>query len=77
MRLMGHSGPQMQQRYSHISEERKRQGMKIFDELNSGDSGGSLEKSGENDTFQYNGNEQKAHENQSVLPGDSGGRLLV
>ena len=34
MRLMGHSSPITQQRYTHISEERKRQVVKVFDDLN-------------------------------------------
>ena len=33
MRLMGHTSPVTQQRYTHISEERKRQVVKIFDDL--------------------------------------------
>jgi len=33
MRLMGHASPVTQQRYTHISEERKRQVVKVFDDL--------------------------------------------
>jgi integrase len=33
MRLMGHTSPITQQRSTHISEERKRQAVKVFDEL--------------------------------------------
>src|SRR5258708_1819323 len=76
MRLMGHSGPQMQQRYSHISEERKRQVMKVFDDLNVESSGGRLEKTNENGSFQYNSGDQNVNENQSVLSTDEIGRVL-
>jgi integrase len=69
MRLMGHVSPITQQRYTHISEERKRQVVKIFDDLklagsgpqkeNGGHSMDTLAKNEQNDVQQDDRNDLK------------------
>ena len=75
MRLMGHSTSITQARYTHISMTRKRQVLKIFDELHLGENGVSLEKTPENAPFQYNAAGEKPLENQLVSAKEPDGRL--
>ncbi|HKB90468.1 MAG TPA: tyrosine-type recombinase/integrase, partial [Opitutaceae bacterium] len=69
MRLMGHASPVTQQRYTHISEERKRQVVKVFDELKlqsnvkMGNGGGSKAVLGENQENQAPRKDKNASKN--------------
>jgi integrase/recombinase XerD len=64
MRLMGHSSAITQARYTHISMARKRQVLKIFDELHFGENGGNLEKTAEKPPIQYNAPSENGLETQ-------------
>ena len=77
MRLMGHSTSITQARYTHISMPRKREVLKIFDELHFGENGGNMATKTENATIQPNADDGNVIPNQSILPSGPDGRVQV
>jgi len=63
MRLMGHTSPATQQRYTHISEERKRQVVKVFNDLMQQNDGGSKAVLSKNDKNNEHDNDRNNSKN--------------